>query len=146
MNPLLLKEFGGLAGGLFNLIDELFTSDDERSEAKLKIMALLAADRQGQMAVNAKEAEHKSLFVAGWRPAIGWIGALALGWQYILLPIFTTVVTTIATVNNVPVDFSGVLQFSAVEMMPIILGMLGLSVSRSYEKGQGVSSSNMGGS
>ena len=145
MNPATLKALGPLSGGLFKLIDDLFTSDEERATAKLKVMELMAQSDISQNTVNAKEAEHKSLFVAGWRPAIGWIGAIAMGWQYILLPIFTTVVSTIAAFNGVPVEFSGIVQFSAAELMPLILGMLGLSASRTYEKAQGVASNNMGG-
>lgn len=146
MDPATLKALGPLAGGLFGLIDDLFTTEEERSAARLKVMQLLSAERMAQMGVNAKEAEHKSLFVAGWRPAIGWIGALALGWQYLFLPIFSAALMAIASYTGVPIDLSGLLQFNMTEMMPIILGMLGLGAARSYEKARGVHSNNMGGS
>ena len=146
MNPASIKALGPLAGGLFTLIDDLFTSEEERSAARLKVMGILSAERVAQMQVNATEAKHKSMFVAGWRPAIGWIGAAALGWQYLLLPIFSSAVMAIGAMNGVPVDLSGLLQFNMTEMLPIILGMLGLGVTRSFEKTRGVASNNMGGS
>ncbi|ANS06244.1 holin [Phage MedPE-SWcel-C56] len=146
MSAATLTALGPLAGGLFKLIDDLFTSEEERADARLKVMGLLSSERIAQMQVNAKEAEHKSMFVAGWRPAIGWIGALALGWQYILLPVFSSIVMAIAAMNGVTVDLTGLLQFNMTEMMPIILGMLGLGAARSFEKTRGVESNNMGGS
>lgn len=144
MTPELLKELGPLAGGLFGLIDDMFTTEDERASARLKVLTLLSAEKTAQMAVNQTEAEHKSLFVAGWRPAIGWIGALSLAWQYILLPVLSAVVLGISAYTGVPVDLTGLIQFDMANMMPIILGMLGLGAARSYEKANGVASNNMG--
>lgn len=146
MDPALLKELGPLAGGLFQLIDDVYTSEEERESARLRFLQALSAERVAQMGVNAKEAEHKSLFVAGWRPAIGWIGAAALGWQYLALPILSAALTGISAYTGVPIDLTGLLQFNMTEMMPIILGMLGLGAARSYEKARGVHSNNMGGS
>jgi hypothetical protein len=121
----------------------MFTTEDERAAARLKVMQLLSAERMAQLGVNAKEAEHKSLFVAGWRPAIGWIGVLALAWQYVLLPVFSAIVTGIAAYNGVVIDLTGLFTFDMTEMMPIILGMLGLGAARSYEKARGVHSNSM---
>jgi hypothetical protein len=146
MDPATLKALGPLVGGLSELIDDLFTTEEERAGARLKVLQLLSAERMAQMGVNAAEAKHKSLFVAGWRPMIGWIGAVALGWQYILLPVLSAALTGIAAYNGVSIDLSGLLQFNMTEMLPIILGMLGLGAARSYEKARGVHSNNMGGS
>lgn len=141
---LAIKEVTGLLGGLSELVDDLFTTDEEREAAKLKVLQLFSAERLGQMQVNANEASSSSMFVAGWRPAAGWVCVAALGWQYILLPIFVTGITSIALANGVPIDLTGLLQFDMVALMPVLLGMLGLSVSRSYEKTKGVNRNTMG--
>ena len=146
MDPASLKALGPLAGGLFKLIDDLFTSEEERASARLKVLQVLSAEKIAQMGVNAAEAAHKSLFVAGWRPFVGWVCASALAWQFVLLPIFTTVVTTIAAINGVPVDLSGLLQLDMAALLPVLLGMLGLGGYRTFEKVKGVASNNMGGS
>lgn len=145
MNAAMLKELGPLAGGLFGLIDSLVVTDAEKADAKLKVLELASTERIAQMGVNAKEAENKSLFVAGWRPAVGWICAIAIGWQFILMPVFAAVISFIAMYNGVQVDLSGLLTFNTAELMPLLIGMLGLTVSRSYEKVAGVASNNMKG-
>ena len=79
-------------------LDNLFTSDEERMEKKNEILKaqsqfdslqlkLLAEQNIAQTEVNKVEAGHASVFVSGWRPAIGWIGVLALSYQFILYPI-----------------------------------------------------------
>lgn len=145
MNAAMLKELGPLAGGLFGLIDSLVVTDAEKADAKLKVLELASTERIAQMSVNAKEAENKSLFVAGWRPAVGWICAIAIGWQFILMPVFAAAISFIAMYNGVQVDLSGLLTFNTAELMPLLIGMLGLTVSRSYEKVAGVASNNMKG-
>jgi hypothetical protein len=143
MNPALLKAAQPLVGGLFGLVDDLFTTDEERSHAKIKIMELQASGQLAQLGVNMKEAEHKSLFVAGWRPAVGWVCVIALFWNYILYPVFTAMVSYIAMVNGVAVDFSGIPVADMATMMPVLLGMLGLGAMRTYEKQQQVHSNSM---
>lgn len=134
----------GQSGGLLDLVDELFTSEEERAAARLRLLELHQAGQLGQMEVNSKEAQHKSMFVAGWRPAVGWICVLAMGWNYILYPIFTATVSYIALVNGVEVDFSGIPVADMATMMPVLMGMLGLGAMRSWEKRAGVASDNMG--
>ena len=83
-----------------------------------------------QIKLNATAASHPSIFVAGWRSAIGWVGAIILAFNYIIFPF------AIALGFAVPM-----LDLSA--MMPVILGMLGVSASRSYEKVRGVARNNL---
>jgi hypothetical protein len=85
------------------------------------------ADRQmsAQIEVNKVEAAHKSLFVAGWRPAIGWICGFAL--------LYSTIVSPILGIwLEVPeVDTS--------LLTTVLMGMLGLGAMRTFEKTKGVS-------
>lgn len=138
MNPAVLKELGPLTNGLFGLIDDMFTTENERAEARLKVMALLSAENLGQMDVNKTEATHASMFVAGWRPAVGWICAGALAWQFLLLPMLSTLALVATATAGIKLDLSGLMQFNMSELSPILLGMLGLGAMRTYEKTQGV--------
>ena len=91
MNPLAL---GGIVQAIGQIADDLVTTDKERLDAELELRRLglegakIEADLvRGQLQVNQAEATSSSLFVAGWRPAIGWIGATALGYQFLLYPL-----------------------------------------------------------
>jgi len=99
-------------------------------------MALVTNQAQqvlAQLQINEKEAEHDSLFVAGWRPFIGWICGFALGWQFVGLQVAQFVVALLQVkIDPLP-------QFNYAELSPILLGMLGLGAMRSYEKVKGES-------
>ena len=79
---------------------------------------------KGQLEVNKVEAAHKNLFVAGWRPAIGWICGFALLYSTILSPI-------IGIWFTVPAVDSSLLT-------TVLMGMLGLGAMRTAEKVKGV--------
>ena len=143
MDPAAIKALGPLAGGLFALVDELFTSEAERADARLQVLKLLSAEKVAQMAVNTQEAGSKSTFVAGWRPFIGWVCGMALAWQFVLLPIIVAVLSTVAAYNQVDIDTSSLFEFDLSTMMPVLLGMLGLGTMRSFEKSKGVASDTM---
>jgi len=82
----------------------------------------------GQLKVNAVEAGHKSIFVAGWRPFIGWIGGVAMAYQFILYPLLLWVIAfAYPDVAAPPVLETGAL-FS------VVTGMLGIGMMRSYDK------------
>lgn len=125
---------GPIASGLFRLIDELFTSDEEREAAKLRVLELESAGKLAQIGVNTQEAKHSSLFVAGWRPFIGWVCGLSFTWTFLLYPILQFAVLAF----GVPIDLSLLPVMDLSEMMPVLLGMLGLGAMRSYERRNGV--------
>lgn len=77
-----------------------------------------------QMAVNLEEAKHPSIFVSGWRPFIGWVCGMGLAYNVLLSPILDIWFV-------MPVVEPGLLY-------PVLLGMLGLSGSRTVEKINGV--------
>jgi hypothetical protein len=145
MNPLLLS-------GLFDigskLIDHFFPNEKEKAEAKFKLLemqqkgelALLAADTdlaKLQIQTNVEEAKHPSLFVAGWRPHIGWVCGFAFSYHYLLLPFLQFLVFTFGTAEMV----KQVAMLPAIDlgtMMPVLVGMLGLGAMRTYEKAKDV--------
>ena len=80
---------------------------------------------QGQLEINKIEAAHKSLFVAGWRPFIGWICGLGLAYNVIISQVLSIWFAVPEVDSNL--------------LMPVMTGLLGLGAMRSYEKTKGVS-------
>ncbi len=103
----------------------------DKTEAEKAEMALLVATVQGQLAVNQAEAAHPSVFVSGWRPAIGWICGGACAWNWIGLPIAKAALVFFG--YEMTLDSADL-----TEMMPILIGILGLGGLRTYERVQGV--------
>lgn len=96
-------------------------------EAEQKAMALIAEQNSKQADINLEEAKSPSLFIAGWRPALGWTCAAAFAWVYVLQPI----VSFIFAAAKHPVALP-TLDFST--MSTVLMGMLGLAGLRTYEK------------
>ena len=84
-----------------------------------------------QIEINKIEAAHRTVFVAGWRPAIGWICAGALFWNFILQPLMMWVAFLFE------VDISSAPKLDIGDLITILLGMLGLGTLRSYDKSKG---------
>ena len=96
-------------------------------------LAALNAEVQlllGQINVNATEASHKSIFVAGWRPFVGWVCGFGLLYASVIEPLMRF----IATVN----DYTGTFPvLDTTITMQVLLGMLGLGLMRTKEKEKG---------
>ncbi|MDZ7721679.1 MAG: 3TM-type holin [candidate division KSB1 bacterium] len=137
MAKIKLAILGDLIDSVDNLIDNTFTSKEEKLELKnelVKSKALfLSAINASQSHTNTTEANSGSLFIAGWRPAIGWIGALALFYQFIVYPILLWF--NVSDTPPAPFDYS--LLYS------IITGMLGIAGLRSFDKIKKVDTKNI---
>jgi hypothetical protein len=127
---------------LGKLFDKVIPDPAAASAAKLQILqmsqtgelAQLAADTdlaKAQAAVNQTEAGNASLFVAGWRPFVGWICGSALGFKYIGGPLLVMLTTLAGHPVALP-------DIGFTDLMPILLGMLGLGGMRTFEKIKGV--------
>ena len=108
----------------------------QRAEAERKIeaqlMEHLAKIDIAQLEVNKTEAAHRSIFVAGWRPFIGWSCGVALAWNYIAQPVLVFTLAQTGNLVELPaLDMS--------QMMPVLMGMLGLGGLRTFEKYKSVS-------
>ena len=97
---------------------------------KTQIQADSAAST-GQIEVNKAEATNESLFVSGWRPAIGWSCALAFAWTFVIAPLVAYSATLAGWKGSLP-------SLDLNQLMPVLLGMLGLGGMRTYEKVSGV--------
>ena len=107
---------------------------EERRKAEQEIEAQLAkhlaAVDLAQIAVNREEAKG-NWFQAGWRPCTGWIAALSFGWVYLVQPMASFVLAQTGNLVQLPsLDMS--------QMMPILLGLLGLGGLRTLERSKGV--------
>lgn len=123
---------------LGSLLDKLFPDPQAAAAAKLQVMqmaqtgelAQLTADTNlalGQVEINKVEAASPSLFVAGWRPFVGWICGFAFAFKFVLGPLVAMLLTAAGYPVVLPVmDFT--------EMSTILLGMLGLGALRTVEK------------
>lgn len=133
MIPAILGAAAPALKGVLDLVDELHTSPEEKQAARLRVLELHQTGRLAQIGVNAEEAKHESVFVAGWRPAIGWTCGAALAYGTILQPLLTWVL--VAFFPDFPVEKLPTLDLSA--LMPVLLGMLGLGGLRTFEKVKG---------
>lgn len=99
----------------------------DKSEADKQQLAAAVMIVQGQLDINRAEAASPNAFTSSWRPAIGWVCGAACAWNWIGLPITKAILLLSGTALDIsPADVS--------EMMPILLGMLGLGSLRTYEK------------
>jgi hypothetical protein len=105
------------------------------AEAKLELIKLQQSGElaviAGQMKINEIEAANPSMFVSGWRPAVGWICTIGLGMQFLIAPLITWGALVFGTVLNLPPLDMGIL-------VTMLGGILGLGGLRTVEKVKGV--------
>jgi hypothetical protein len=114
-----------------DVLDRFFPNKEEKEKATREIEAKLtehlASIDLAQLEVNKAEASHKSMFIAGWRPFVGWSCGLALFYTYLIQPIAIFIMGQTGTLVHLP-------EIDLGTMMPVLLGMLGLGGLRSWEK------------
>ena len=103
----------------------------DKTESERAQLAAALTVVQGQLEVNKAEAASGSVFVGGWRPFIGWVCGAACAWNWIGLPIAKAGLLLAGyTLNLATADLT--------EMLPVLMGMLGLGALRTAEKFKGV--------
>jgi len=120
-----------LIGPVAGLLDKFIEDKDTKNALAHEISTMAERHAQelakGQLEVNKAEAASASLFVAGWRPAVGWVCVLGMASNFVLIPIVNFILALAGSAITVPlIDTS--------TMMPVLLGMLGLGAMRSAEK------------
>ena len=89
---MLAKLLGGdLVKSVGGIIDSLHTSQEEKDNAKIKLQALENELKTKQIDVNKVEAGHRSIFVAGWRPFLGWVSGISVAFVYLFQPFIVMV-------------------------------------------------------
>jgi len=120
-----------LIGPVAGLLDKFIEDKDQKNALAHQIATMSERHAQelakGQLEVNKAEAASASLFVAGWRPAVGWVCVLGMASNFVLIPMVNFILALAESSITVPlIDTS--------TMMPVLLGMLGLGAMRSAEK------------
>lgn len=144
-----LLGIGSIVEGVGKIADDLFTSDEERLKLVLQEKAIEAELVKGQLEINKAEAQHKSMFIAGWRPFIGWVGGIALAYQFVLYPILVWTFALLQAKGVLPChlveptdvktaidscSFGPPPVFDAGPLFAIVTGMLGIGGMRSFDK------------
>ena len=128
---ILTRLFGGPAvdavSAIGNAFDKIFTSDDERAKAELLLSKLRQKPHLLQAEINKIEASHRSIFVAGWRPFIGWICGIGFLWAFLGHPLFEWGVALVGYDVTPP-------QLMTDKLLELVLAMLGLGGLRTVEK------------
>lgn len=133
-----LLGIGSVIEAVGKVADDLITTDKERLELELRGREIDQRTDLAQMEVNKQEAAHASVFVSGWRPAIGWIGAAALAYQFLLYPLLLWIWTWAQGAGYIPASLQPPPVIKADELWVILTGILGIAGMRTYEKNKGV--------
>jgi hypothetical protein len=131
-----------LIGPVTGLLDKFVEDKDQKNDLAHEIATL--AEKQAheaamaQVQANTEQAKHPSLFVAGARPAIMWICAIAMAYHFIIQPflVFGVLVAGVELPADPP-------ELDMGQLMPVLLGILGLGGMRSWEKVKGCARDNL---
>ena len=132
----MLNLVASLIPSVTGILDKVVEDKDQKAKLAHEIATL--AEKQAhdaamaQVEVNKAEAQHRSIFVAGWRPFIGWVCGIALAYHFVLAPL---IVFGVAWSG---VEIPEIPTFDMDSLMTVLLGMLGLGGMRSFEKSKGL--------
>ena len=119
-----MSVLSSLIGPATSLLDKVIEDKDQKAKLAHEIATMAERHSQealkAQLEINKMEAAHKSLFVAGWRPAIGWICALGL--------LYNTIIANIVAI------WVSVPEVDTTLLVPVMMGMLGIGAMRTVEK------------
>ena len=122
---------GGLVGaaeGVADIVDRFVETEDERKAADLIKARMMMQPSLVQTELNKIEAGHRSVFVASWRPFIGWVCGAALLYNFVLRDLLAWLILNTGLEASMPPDLA------MDELITILLGMLGLGAFRTVEK------------
>lgn len=117
---------------LDRVIPDKAAADKAKLEMEVKLLDALTAQNSAQSETNTEEAKHSSVFVAGWRPAIGWICAAGLAWNFLG---YQLAVWLLAVTHRTDVVIP---ELGGDNLMELTFAMLGLAGLRTYEKFKGI--------
>lgn len=125
-----------LIGPITGLLDKFIEDKDQKALLAHEVATMAQKHAQeltiAQIEVNKTEAQSRNIFVAGWRPFVGWTCGIALAWHFVGLPV-TLFMTSMFQVETPPLP-----EFEMESLMTVLLGMLGLGGLRTFEKTKGL--------
>ncbi len=113
------------ATGIANIVDKFVETPDERKAADILLAKMAQRPAELQVELNKIEASHRTIFVAGWRPFIGWIGGFGLAYAFLVHPTISFFYD--GPMPELPTDI----------MFELVIAMLGLAGLRTAEKAIG---------
>ena len=126
-----------LIGPVTGLLDKFIEDKDQKAQLAHDLATMAERHAQelskGQLEINKAEAQHRNIFVAGWRPFIGWTCGVALAWHFVISPF------VIFGAAMAGIDLPDLPEFDMGSLMTVLMGMLGLGGLRTYEKVKKVS-------
>jgi hypothetical protein len=131
----MINLLGSLVQPVTGLLDKFIEDKDQKNQLAHEISTMAERHAQelakGQLEINKAEAQSRNVFIAGWRPFIGWTCGVAMAYNYVIHPILMFTLAQFNYLVAIPaLDLS--------EMMPVLMGMLGLGGLRSFEKYKGI--------
>jgi hypothetical protein len=125
-----------LLGPATQLLDKFVEDKDKKNELAHEIATMAERHAQelakGQLDINKEEAKHRSIFVSGWRPSVGWVCSIAMAYHFVLQPLIVFGVTVAGVaIPELP-------KFDMNSLMTVLMGMLGLGGLRTFEKTKGL--------
>ena len=123
----------GVAG---KILDKFVEDKDLKTKLNAELKTQLVSLDLAQAQANIEQAKHPSIFVSGARPAIMWICAFGLGWQFVFQPVAVWGLALSGTGVALPI-------IETEGLMSLTLALLGLGGMRSFEKSKGVQRNNM---
>ena len=123
----------GVAG---KVLDKFVEDKDLKRKLNAELKSQIISLDLAQAQTNLEQAKHSSIFVAGARPAIMWICAFGLGWQFVFQPVAVWIFAASGSNILLPI-------FETEGLMPLTLSLLGLGGMRSFEKFKGIQRNNM---
>ncbi len=134
--PAIVAAFAPFIDRIFDMIPNPQEREKAKQELTLELVRIEAQERNSQVELNKQEAQHPSVFVAGWRPFIGWVGGVALAWQFLVLPMITWSVTVYGYEGDFPI-------VDADPLLTLVMAMLGVGAMRSFDKYQGTDTKDL---
>lgn len=128
---------GGSIKAIGDIVDDLYTSDEERNDAKIKLEEIQAKLKAKQMDINFADASSKAGGISGfmqrsWRPLIGMSCAIAILWEFVIKQ-FLVFVLAVFSIQTMPLP-----SLDLGVLMPLVTAMLGFGGLRSFEKMKGI--------
>jgi len=138
---------GSIIEGVGKVAGDLITTDKEKLQMALEERKLDLEEKKidqatdlAQVDINKIEAASTSIFVSGWRPAVGWVGVLGLVYQFLGYPLMQWGWAFGQTVDIIPKDLRPPPDLDVEQLMTLLAGLLGFGGMRSFEKHKGVAS------
>jgi hypothetical protein len=136
---------GSIIEGVGKVADSLITTDRERLEMALEERKLSLEEKKidqatdlAQVDINKIEAASTSVFVSGWRPAVGWVGVAGLAYQFLGYPLMQWIWAFGQGVDLIPKGLAAPPDLQVEQLMTLLAGLLGFGGMRSFEKSKGV--------